>query len=429
MNTGRVLARVDYAVVGGGIVALAVARSIVQRAERNTTVAMLERNSAAACEQTGHNSGVVHSGLFYSPGSNRATHCVAGHSRMLTFISENNLPLKRCGKLVVASSESEAHQLNMLHSRGISNGVEGLDMLSEREALRLEPNIRCSHGALASHNTAVTDYEQVALQMLHELHSTGRMSAFYRFACDAIERNADGELCVSGTEPGQAGPRKTVVCKKAVTCAGLRSDEVAAASGDGNRSKKVFPFRGRYLALTKNAETKAPSACIYPASSGRSFLGVHTTPYLSSARGSATLLGPAAFLAPSRQGYSWSLSTFSAREVARSVCDTRFMRMAMRSPIKVMKQLYTDVSTKAFLNDAKRVLPWISEKDVEPSFAGVRAQLLDDDGNLNDDFVIEHSGNVSGLVHVHNAPSPAATSSLSIAEEVTEKLIGQTMER
>lgn len=340
---------------------------------------------------------------------------------MTAYVRDNNLPYKACGKLVVPRTADEIEQMHQLLNRGSMNGVSGLELLSNEQVGALEPNVHAPFGALASHNTGVTDYHAVAQLMASEVRASGQTSIHSRFKVDTIQKH-EGSIVVSGYEENQEGPRKQVECQKAVACAGLYSDEVAAAAGDARYDKKVFPFRGRYIALTKSADAnKAPSAAVYPVSAG-GFLGLHTTPYISTERGEATLLGPGACIAPSKHGYTWSMRNIDMRQLLSNITDRRFLMMTSRSPGRILRQLYTDLSTDAFLHEAQQLLPWLSQKDIEHSFAGVRAQLLDDKGALNDEFVIEPSDSVQGLIHLRNAPSPAATSALSLAEEIARRL-------
>ncbi|HEX3786864.1 MAG TPA: L-2-hydroxyglutarate oxidase [Pseudonocardiaceae bacterium] len=384
-------------VVGGGIVGLAVARELVGR---GTDVVLCEKEDHWAAHQTGHNSNVVHAGLYYRPGSVKARTSVAGNASMVAFARAHDVPVDVCGKLVVASTEAELSRLDLLTERAAANGVPAT-RISAAKAKEYEPEVACV-AALRVESTAVTDFPAVCAALVGQLTAAG---ADLRLSTPVLGiRPSVG----SGVEV--ATPDGVLRADALVNCAGLHSDRVARLAGLRPRAT-VMPFRGEYYELTPAARHLV-RGLIYPVPDpALPFLGVHLTRLLDG----SVHAGPNAVLALRREGYRWSQA--SLRDLAELAAFPGAWRLARRYGRTGVDEVLRSFSRRRFAASLARLVPAITENDIVPAGAGVRAQALLPDGSLVDDFLIESA---PGQVHVLNAPSPAATSSLEIARQVAD---------
>lgn len=392
----------DVAVIGAGILGLAVAREIVLR-HPQLSVTVLEKESAVAVHQSGHNSGVIHGGLYYAPGSLKARLCVLGARLMYEFCEEHNVPYERCGKLVVAASPTQLGRLEELHRRGIANGVPGLRCITAEEIPEVEPMAR---GAAALHapETGIVDFRQVCEALASGLVSRG-VTLSFRTEVTGFERHLGRTVVVH--KGGRLRARRVVVC------AGLWADRLARAAG-APADPRIVPFRGAYAYLRPTQEPVV-RGLVYPVPDPElPFLGVHVTRHI----GGQVSLGPTALLVAARDGYR--ATRLRPRDAWDSVTWPGTWRMARRYWRAGASELRMAMSRRSFVAAAARYVPSITVGDLAGDVqAGVRAQALGKDGRLIDDFVLSQFG---GLHIVRNAPSPAATSSLAIARELVDRI-------
>jgi L-2-hydroxyglutarate oxidase len=390
----------DYAIIGGGIVGLATALNLLER-KPQLKVIVLEKENALAAHQTGNNSGVIHSGLYYKPGSSKAKTCVEGRKRMIEFCREHKIAHDICGKIVVATDESELPKLAELFSRAKANGVENVEEIGPERMREIEPNVR-GVKALWVPGTGIVDYVGVA-KKYGELITAKGSTVQINTAVWKVHPQPDGEI-VLATSHGD------VHAKGVVNCCGLHSDRVAKLSG-ANPGAKIVPFRGEYYKL-KPESAKLVRNLIYPVPDPRfPFLGVHFTRMIAG----GVECGPNAVLAFKREGYT--RTSFNLRDSCETLTYGGFWRMASKYWRMGMGEMYRSFSKAAFVRALQKLLPEIQSKDLEDGGAGVRAQALLPDGALVDDFKVVREGHA---VHVLNAPSPAATASLSIGEQIAE---------
>ena len=395
------MAGYDVAVVGAGIVGLAAARELLKRRPGSRLV-MIEKESEVAAHQSGHNSGVIHSGIYYTPGTLKARLCVTGMAEMYSYCEEHSIATDRCGKLIVASDESELQRLDDLHRRGIANGVHGLAVIGPDAMREIEPHC-VGVRALWSPNTGIVDYRQVALAYATEIRAAGGEILTGRRLTGLREGAQGVELQTSAGE---------LVANRVLACAGLYADRVASLTG-APREPRIVPFRGDYWQLKKERRHLARNL-IYPVPDPTfPFLGVHFTRRIGDG---AVWLGPNAVLAFSREGYG-RLDTRPG-DLGEALTHSGFLRLAARHWRSGMGEMYRDFSKRAFLKTCQKYIPEMTVDDMEPGPSGVRAQALGTDGKLVDDFIV----NVQGprLMHVRNAPSPAATSSLAIGRLIAD---------
>lgn len=387
--------RCDVAVAGGGLVGLASALAL---AGRGLTVAVLEAEGAIATHQSGHNSGVLHSGLYYKPGSLKARLCVAGARALFALCAEEGIAHERCGKLVVATEESELPRLDELERRGRANGLQGLRRLGAGELREVEPHV-AGIAALHVPGTAIVDYKGVARAYARRLEAKGgtvRLGA----RVTAIREEAGG-LAVE-TE------RAVVRARLLVNCAGLQCDRVARLAG-ADPQVRIIPFRGEYHDLRPEARALV-RGLIYPVPDPRfPFLGVHLTRRVDG----SVEAGPNAVLAWRREGYR--KGSFAPRDAASTLAWPGFWRLAARHARTAVMEVRRSWSKARFARDLARLVPAITAADLAAGGSGVRAQAIDLRGNLVDDFHLVESPRA---VHVLNAPSPGATASLAIGEEI-----------
>jgi L-2-hydroxyglutarate oxidase LhgO len=386
-------------VIGAGIIGLAVARRLAQQEGYDVTV--FEQESDVAVHQTGHNSGVVHAGVYYPPGSLKARLCREGARRLKEFCAARDLPYREIGKVVIARSAAEVPRLRDIEARATANGVPGLRWLGPAELAGIEPHVR-GVAALHSPSTAITDYRAIARALAGDLEAAGgrlrlgqRVTGIGRQGDRAVVRTAAGAVTVD----------------RLVICAGLQSDRVAALAGDGP-APAIVPFRGEYYRLMPD-RAYLISGLVYPVPDpAYPFLGVHFTPRVNG----TVDIGPNAVLATAREGYRRrDVNLADLRDVLGWPGFRRLARVHWRAGLAEAR---TSVSKRRFVAGAREYLPALSAADVVPAPAGVRAQAVDRDGSLVDDFRISVTG---AVVSVRNAPSPAATSSLAIADYIANQ--------
>ncbi|MGY1763997.1 L-2-hydroxyglutarate oxidase [Geodermatophilus sp. SYSU D00779] len=394
-----------YAVVGGGIIGTAVARRLL--AERpDAEVTVLEKEDRLAAHQTGRNSGVVHAGLYYEPGSLKATLCRRGVALLKEFCAGHGLPYDEIGKVLVALDGAEEQRLGAIAERARANGVPGVRVIDRAELRELEPHVT-GIAALHSPTTAIVDYVSVTERLAADARAAG---ATVRTGFEVAGfRSADGGVVVAGTSGEE------VVADRVVLCAGLQVDRLARLAGDDD-APRIVPFRGEYYALTPEKRALV-NGLVYPVPDPRyPFLGVHLTPRFDG----EVLVGPNAVLALAREGYRWrDVSPAELAAIARFPGFRRFARQHWRTGLAEMRG---SLSKKAYTAAARRYVPELTAEDMVPATAGIRAQALEADGSLVDDFRITRRG---AVVAVRNAPSPAATSSLAIAEHLVGVLLAE----
>jgi 2-hydroxyglutarate dehydrogenase len=379
-------AECDLAVVGGGIVGLAVARELTRRRPELKAV-VLERAPVLATGQTGANSGVIHAGIYYAPGSLKARLCVAGAAEMYEFCEEQGIRHERCGKVIVARHEGELARLDELERRGIANGVPGLRRLSAGELREIEPHCR-GVAALHSPATGIVDFAEVARALASELEENGT-PVITGCGVEGVE-----------SRPGRIGLVHSgeTRARFAVFCAGAAADRLAVAAG-ASRDPRIVPFRGAYLYL-RPERAELVRSLIYPVPDpSLPFLGVHLSRHIDG----HVSLGPTALLAP---------------RAARDLAWPGTWRMARRWWRTGISEIHHAVRRRALAAAAAEYVPEIGPRDFDGGFAGLRAQALGRDGTLVDDFVISET---ERALHVRNAPSPAATSSFALARLIADR--------
>lgn len=388
-------------IVGAGIIGLAIGREIALRRD-GTRVVVLEKESRVATHQTGHNSGVVHAGIYYPPGSLKATLCTRGMAMLREYCADRALPYDECGKLVVAVTEDEVARLDALYARADANAVPGLRRIGAAEIRDIEPHA-IGLAALHSPRTAITDFVRIAQSFADDIIAAGGdVRLGYRVS--RIVPVGDGLQVRSGDE--------VVTVDRLIVCAGLHSDAVSALAGD-RPEPRIIPFRGEYMRVSPE-KADMVRGLIYPVPDPRyPFLGVHYTRRVSG----DLEVGPNAVLALSREGYRRSDARFA--DVRSIAAWPGMWRMARRHWRTGLSEMRGSMSTRAYMKFAKLYVPGIDAGDVVRAGAGVRAQALDRDGSLVDDFRIHHLGRITA---VRNAPSPAATSSMAIAEHVVDAI-------
>ena len=394
--------RFDVAIVGGGILGLATARVLTERAPRARLV-ILEKESKLAQHQTGHNSGVIHSGIYYRPGSYKATLCVQGARLMEQFCDTHGIKHQTIGKVIVATSEAELPRLQTLFERGTANGVPGIRMLDQDQVREIEPHVAAVRG-LHSPSTGIVDYIEVCEAMARDLRAHG-VEIRTDSAVSAIDRGRDGLVVTTARGP--------VESRRLVNCAGLYSDRIARMAG-ADPEVQIIPFRGEYYMIRREREDLV-RGLIYPVPDPEfPFLGVHFT---RTVHGEVEA-GPNAVLAFAREGYTFG--RVRPGELAGTLTYPGFWAMAAKYWKTGAYEMYRSLSREAFVRALQRLVPTITSEDVRPGGAGVRAQAVSRDGSLVDDFRIVQSPDA---IHVLNAPSPAATASLVIGEAVAARVL------
>jgi (S)-2-hydroxyglutarate dehydrogenase len=393
------------AVIGGGILGVAIAREVLQR-QPDADVTVIEKEDRLSSHQTGRNSGVVHAGLYYQPGSAKALLCRRGVGLLEAFCEERGIRRIACGKVLVALDEVERGRLGDIQERALANGVPGVKMIGPEELKEIEPHVR-GVAALHSPSTSIVNYTEVTNALGADAVAAG---AKIRLGHEVVGiRLAGSEVVIdSRTSAGI----ENEAFDQVIVCGGLQSDRLAEMAGDGP-DPVIMPFRGEYYAL-KPERRGLVNGLVYPVPDPRyPFLGVHLTPRVDG----EVLIGPNAVLALAREGYNWrTIAPADLAEIARSPAFWRFARRHWRTGIR---EMYGSLSKRRFIAAARAYVPELTADDVVPATAGIRAQALESDGGLVDDFRISIRDRV---VILRNAPSPAATSSLAIAEHVVSQI-------
>jgi L-2-hydroxyglutarate oxidase len=396
------VANTDVVVVGGGIVGLATAHELVVR--RGHKVVLLEKEATWAAHQTGHNSGVIHAGLYYKPGSLKARMCVAGNQSMVDFARKHGIAHEVNGKLVVAVTGEEIGPLNVLAERAAANGVPARTVTAA-QAREYEPEVQCV-AALRVESTGIVDYKAVCQVLADQLVDHGAELWSASPALAVRENSSAIEV---------ATPRGVVRAKVLVNCAGLHADRVAKLAGRRPQAR-IVPFRGEYYELRPEARALV-NGLIYPVPDPAfPFLGVHLTRMIDG----SVHAGPNAVLALRREGYRWR--DFSATDLADTLSFPGTWRLARKYAATGVREVARSLSRRRFADSLARLVPSVTADDLVPAAAGVRAQAMLPDGSLVDDFLFDLADR---QVHVLNAPSPAATSSLEIGRHVADRVSDQ----
>ncbi|HEY2341417.1 MAG TPA: L-2-hydroxyglutarate oxidase [Chthoniobacteraceae bacterium] len=390
----------DYAIIGGGIVGLSTGLAIVRK-QPTAKILILEKEADWAQHQTGHNSGVIHSGIYYAPGSLKARLCAAGNRSMVEFCQEHGLPHEICGKVIVATKDEELPRLEKLYERGIANQLEVRRLVPE-QVREIEPNVRCRAGIHVP-GTGIVDYKRVAAKYAELAAGQG---ATLRTGTRVRGLREAGQTRIIETDQGDFEARFVV------NCAGLHSDRVARLGGV-EPGARIVPFRGEYYELVPERRSLV-KALIYPVPDPAfPFLGVHFTRMIDG----TVHAGPNAVLSLKREGYH--KTDFNLRDFVEVMTYPGFWRLAARHAREGLREMHRSFSKQAFVQSLQELIPELRAEDVIPTHAGVRAQALAGDGRLVDDFLIVEA---PGILNVCNAPSPAATASLEIGKCVAEKI-------
>ncbi|KAG2225685.1 hypothetical protein INT45_012157 [Circinella minor] len=407
----------DVAIVGGGIVGLATAREILNRYPEKTVV-VLEKEDHVAAHQTGHNSGVIHAGLYYESGSRMAHTCVRGAELMYKYCEENDLPAERCGKLIVACNEEEHAQVEKLYKQGTANGVKDLEIIYKDEIKKLEPNVD-AYSALNSPNTGITNFWLVSQCLANEIRQSGRGDVKLSFEVLKVNQvENERHVLIKGREPGQNGPHLSVQAKNVITCGGFYSDRLSKITGGNAEKHKIVTFRGTYYQLKPEYRTIV-SRNIYPVPSGGGIpVGVHFTPTVDVRRGHQMIVGPGACITFSREGYKFF--DFKLKDVLDFATNKPFWEFVLQNFSLSLGELYRDLFKFAFLKSGQRIIPNLKGDMVEPSFTGVMSQVFEPGGVAAGDYILERKC-LNGLaLNLRNAPSPAATGALAIGEMLVD---------
>jgi (S)-2-hydroxyglutarate dehydrogenase len=392
-------------IVGGGIIGLATAYKLLE-AQPGRRVIVLEKEATVAQHQSGHNSGVLHAGLYYMPGSLKARLAVDGIRQMKTFCQLYSVPHEICGKLVVATTEQELPRLEELMRRGIANGLSGLRMLPPAEAREREPHVRCMAAVLVPEE-GIADYIAVCDTLVDRIVESGGVVRTGT-AVEAIASHADGWTIETR--------RGEVRGSYLINCAGLQCDRVARMAGE-TLDLRIVPFRGEYFKLRPERRSLV-NHLIYPVPDPAfPFLGVHFTRMI----GGDVEAGPNAVLALAREGYH--ALTVNVRDAADALLFPGLWRFLRRYPTMIGYELRRSLSRRLFCASLQRLIPELQLDDLVPGSAGVRAQALASDGTLVQDFVIHQT---SRSLHLLNAPSPGATAALAIADVLVSRLLAST---
>jgi L-2-hydroxyglutarate oxidase LhgO len=392
----------DVAVVGGGLIGLATAYRLLE-AHPGLRVAVLDKERELARHQSGRNSGVIHAGLYYVPGSLKARLCREGREALLRFADERGIPYRLCGKLVVALDESELPRFEDLKRRGVENGLEGMEEVGPDEIRELEPN---AAGIRALHvpETGIIDFRRVAFAYADEVRRRGGEITLGAQVVGLDRLNGARRLTLADGRRLHAA--------NVITCAGLQSDRIAALTGSRPLGYRIVPFRGDYYTLTREA-ARLVNGLIYPVPDPAfPFLGVHFTRRIDG----AVWAGPNAVPAMAREGYG--RAKLNLRDLGSTVSFPGFWRIARQYARTGAAEVWRDVVKRSFVNELRRYVPAVRPRHMRFGPSGIRAQCMSSDGKLVDDFLLEES---DGLLHVLNAPSPGATASLAIGRELAER--------
>jgi L-2-hydroxyglutarate oxidase len=394
----------DCLIIGGGIVGLATALNVLEQ-KPDCKVAVLEKENEVAKHQTGNNSGVIHSGIYYKPGSLKARNCIRGYDLMIDFARKHDIPFDLCGKVIVATQESELEQLDLVYRRGIENGLTEIRKINAEEIRHYEPHCTGIAGIHVPY-TGIIDYGQVSRVMQGQIEKLGG-KVFTGTMVTDIQVQTEGVTVIAQKSSYHAA----VV----VNCAGLFSDRIAALT-EAQMDVRIIPFRGEYYELRADKRDLV-KGLIYPVPDPNfPFLGVHFTKMING----GVEAGPNAVFAFKREGYT--MSQVNLTDLWESLSWPGFRKVALKYWRTGMGEYYRSLSKAAFTKALQKLIPDVRESDLVPAGAGVRAQACDRTGGLLDDFSIVEKKRV---LHVLNAPSPAATSSLAIGETLCQKILEQ----
>lgn len=392
----------DLAIIGGGIVGCATALAISSR-NPGLKIALFEKEAQLASHQTGHNSGVIHAGLYYRPGSLKAATCTSGREALYRFCAEHEIPHQRCGKVVVAVDETELPALDELERRGQANGLDGLQRLTAAGLKEREPHVRGVAGLFVP-QTGIVDYVRVTQAMAEIVQSRGGV-IHLQTPIRRVSKEHDNFLLHAG--------HSTFRARGVINCAGLHADRVARSAGL-HPDLRIVPFRGEYYTF-KPKHSRLVNHLIYPVPDPQMpFLGVHFTRMIDG----TVEAGPNAVLAWRREGYR--RSDISLRDLADTLSFGGFWKLSARFWRVGLEEYGRSFSKRLFIKSLQRLIPEIRSDDLGPGGSGVRAQAVDGEGRMVDDFRIQTEGR---MVHVLNAPSPAATASLSIGEHIADRVM------
>ncbi len=394
-------------VIGGGILGLSTALNILQ-SRPFTRLTLIEKESTLALHQTGHNSGVIHSGLYYKPGSLKAINCREGYRQLLNFCQEESIPHEICGKIVVATSKEELPGLLELHRRGVANGLQNLRFLNPDEILEREPHCKGIQGLLVP-QAGIVDYTVVAQKYAEKLLALGG---------EIVLNEQVVTLQQKGNQVEVIGQSRTWQADAVVTCAGLQSDRLTRKT-EPTLPLSILPFRGEYYQLKPSAP-RLVNHLIYPVPDPAfPFLGVHFTRMI----GGGVECGPNAVFAFGREAYK--KTDFNIQDTWESLIWPGFRKVAVKHWRAAIGEYHRSFSKPAFVSALQKLIPEIKAEHLEPGGAGIRAQACDREGNLLDDFDFRVNKNI---IHVCNAPSPAATASLSIGRIIAGKVLPVLLE-
>ena len=394
-----------YAVIGGGINGLAVARQLLLDFPE-ATVVLFEKEASVASHQSSHNSGVVHAGLYYEPGGLKARLCRRGGELIGNYCRDNAIPYDECGKVVVALQEEELPRLEAIYRKAQANGVPGVRLIGSNELREIEPNC-IGLGALHSPKTAIVSYGQIAARIADEIRERGGRICLNSPVERLLEQGGEVRVELAGGEVFDT------VFDQAIACAGLQSDRLAERSGDQD-TPRIVPFFGQYYVIDEAFKSHV-KGLIYPVPDPRfPFLGVHFTKRID---GQMTI-GPNAFISFGRENYDGR--SMNLADIFNFASYPGFWKFAARNLPATLRELKTVVSEASFVREAARYVPTLASVGIVPAVRGIRAQAMEANGALVDDFVIRQHGNIT---HIRNAPSPGATSSLAIAEYIVREVM------
>ena len=393
--------QLDVVIVGGGIVGLATAHSLLTTNPALKLV-VLEKEPSLGAHQTGHNSGVIHSGLYYKPGSLKAKNCIEGYAKLLQFCREHEIAHEICGKIVVALSEQERSQLEMLRQRCEQNGLTGIRRLNKTEIVEIEPHCTGIDGLFVP-QTGIVDYTAVVMRLAERIQNFGGEILTSSEVVEIKESSNTVLVCTK---------QQRLTTRALITCGGLQSDRLAMQT-QPDLDLRIIPFRGEYFELKESAKHLVNSL-IYPVPDPNfPFLGVHFTRRIDG----TIECGPNAVLAFAREGYR--KTDISIREFSQTLAWPGFRKIAFKYWRTGLGEYHRSFSKNAFVAALQKLVPEITANDLQPTGAGVRAQACSRAGSLLDDFEIRQIGRV---VHVCNAPSPAATASLAIGDAIASRV-------
>ena len=389
----------EIVIIGAGIVGVSTAYQL-NKLQPNWKIKIIEKEPQVASHQTGHNSGVIHSGIYYKPGSLKAQNCIRGYDFLIEFCRKKNIPFEVCGKVIVALNETQLDALDKLYHRGIANGLKGLEYLNSSQIKEIEPHCTGIKGIKVP-QTGIVAYKRVTEEMKKELEASNTVEFFFN------------EMVLSFNDDYTQTTKQKIKSDLVINCAGLYCDKIASLAGE-KLDVRIIPFRGEYYTISPKKAHMVQNL-IYPVPDANfPFLGVHFTRRITG----EIEAGPNAVFAFKREGYR--KTDFNLAETLQSLLWRGFQKVAFRYWKTGIGEFYRSFSKSAFTRALQELVPEIQKEDLEVAPAGVRAQACDKNGNLIDDFYIQES---ERFIHVLNAPSPAATSSLSIGLTISEKVI------